>query len=374
MKVLILSCNTGEGHNSAGKAIAEQFEDNGIYCEMKDALSFASERVSKIVCNLYINISLHTPKLFGWVYSAGEAISSPKFRSPVYYANKEYAFALGEYINENGFDTIICPHLFPCEALTALKRKNKLSANIYAVSTDYSCCPFFEEVAVNHYFIPHDDLTNEFAERGIPYRQLIPTGIPVSKKFLEKTDKHEARNILGLPQEPKIVIIMTGSMGFGQIEKMVLQLNQKAPDLGIVVLAGNNEELKQSLRNQFNGNSLVSIVDFTKQVSLYMDACDVIFTKPGGLSSTEAAVKNIPIIHTKPIPGCETQNAVFYEKKGLSIIGKDIDTAIESAIEICYNDKKYQAMKKAQQKEINPYAAEDIFNFVLENAKVNHYG
>ena len=41
LKVLILSCNTGQGHNSAGKALFECFTHSGIPCEMKDALSFA---------------------------------------------------------------------------------------------------------------------------------------------------------------------------------------------------------------------------------------------------------------------------------------------------------------------------------------------
>ena len=64
MRVLILSCNTGEGHNSCGKAIQEVFRENGIYCEMEDALRFISPRVSSMISFSFVKIYRYTPGLF----------------------------------------------------------------------------------------------------------------------------------------------------------------------------------------------------------------------------------------------------------------------------------------------------------------------
>ena len=91
MKVLLLSCNTGEGHNSAARAIREQFEAREIPCTIENALGFASEKISEYICNTYVKITLHTPKLFGWGYRVGRDIASPKRKSPVYFATKLYA-------------------------------------------------------------------------------------------------------------------------------------------------------------------------------------------------------------------------------------------------------------------------------------------
>ena len=55
---------------------------------------------------------------------------------------------------------------------------------------------------------------------------------------------------------------------------------------------------------------------FSEQVHVFIDACDIMLTKPGGLSSTEAAVKNVAVVHTEPISGCEKQNARFFPKMG----------------------------------------------------------
>ena len=95
--------------------------------------------------------------------------------------------------------------------------------------------------------------------------------------------------------------------------------------------------MKQQLRRQFEQEKRVSVLDFTDKVDQYMDACDVLLTKPGGLTSTEAAVKNIPIIHTAPIPGCETVNAQFFSQRGLSVC-RTVSREIAEAAERLAND------------------------------------
>lgn len=368
MKVLLLSCNTGEGHNSAARAIREQFEAREIPCTIENALGFASEKISEYICNTYVKITLHTPKLFGWGYRVGRDIASPKRKSPVYFANKLYADALGAYIAEHGFDTVIMPHVFPAEAMTALRRAGKCDARLYAVSTDYSCCPFFEEIEVDRYFIPHASLIPQFVERGIPREKLKVSGIPVSTRFLEKVDKAEARRRLGLPAEGSAALIMTGSMGFGNTKAITEELLRCAPQMQVVILGGNNESAKAELRKTFGGYGNVRVEDFTREVPLYMDACDVLFTKPGGLTSTEAAVKQIPILHTAPIPGCETENLQFFSELGLSLAEADVQAAAQAAAALCADPQACREMAERQAREINARAAEYIAEQVLAEA------
>lgn len=369
MKVLLLSCNTGEGHNSAARAIKEQFDAREIPCVIENALGFASERFSEYICNTYVKITLHTPKLFGWSYKVGRDIASPKRKSPVYLANKLYAEALGKYIQENGFDTVIMPHVFPAEAMTALRRAGKCDARLYAVSTDYSCCPFFEEIEVDRYFIPHASLIPQFVERGIPQEKLTVTGIPVSRRFLEKVDKAEARRRLGMPETGNAALIMTGSMGFGNTKAITEELLQCAPQMQVVILGGNNETAKADLRKTFASCENVRVEDFTREVPLYMDACDVLFTKPGGLTSTEAAVKNIPIIHTAPIPGCETENLQFFSELGISLARKDVKEAAQAAAALCADPQACSEMAGRQAREINARAAQCIYERVMADAQ-----
>ena len=71
MKVLILSCGTGEGHNSAARALAETFLKRGVACEVRDTLSFKSDKAALRASKVYSTVIKKTPALFGLAYLLG---------------------------------------------------------------------------------------------------------------------------------------------------------------------------------------------------------------------------------------------------------------------------------------------------------------
>lgn len=366
MKVLILSCNTGQGHNAAGKALFEHLQERGIPCEMKDALLFASERVSRVVSNTYVDIATKAPQFFHFLYQAGETISSSKIKSVVYLANKGYAETLLQYIEENDIDTILLPHLFPAEALTSLRRKGKLSAKCYGVATDYTCSPFWEETELDGYFIPHEDLLDEFVKRGVPKEKIYVSGIPVSKRFTAQVDRGAVRQELEIPASGKMMLVMSGSMGFGAVSALTEKLIEECGEADrVFVLGGSNEPLKKDLREKFGQDPRVKIFDFTDKTPSYMAACDVLFTKPGGLTSSEAAARCVPLIHTAPIPGCETLNAAFFSSRGLSLCAKNGEEAALLARQLLESEEKRGEMRKKQRDIIHANAGDIICDTIL---------
>lgn len=369
MKILILSTGTGEGHNSAGKAVLEQFSKRGIPCEMADALDFASEKAAYYGKKVYVWSTVKAKGVFWGAYKAGKAITSAKHKSPVYYANALYAQRLYEYIMENGIDTIVMPHLFPAEAVTFMMKKYRPSVKTYFIATDYTCIPFTEETEMDYYFIPHEDLKEEFCKRGIPMEKLVPTGIPVSERFLDVKDRKEARNSLGIGQEGKCVLVMTGSMGYGHVETLVEHM-VKRMDAGthVFVMGGSNEKLKARLREVYGQDARVEILDFTDRTQDYLAASDILFTKPGGLTSTEAAVAGIPLAHTNPIPGCEERNVAFFTARGMSISDKNEERIVQKGLELMADTEAINRMLASQRQNANPAAAGDICEFILSKA------
>ena len=370
MKVLILSCNTGQGHNSAGRALIDEFARRGIHADMRDALAFSSVFASRMVCTIHAKCSLHVPKLLGAGIQVAKLMDATKIdRSPCYLANMPYAGSLYDYIKQNGYDTIVAPHVFPSEAITRILRKHADAAGLktYFIGTDYAYPPFLHETELDAYFIPHPDLVDSFAEAGVPREKLVSSGIPVASTFADKVDKQEARAKLGLPAEGKILLVMTGSMGFGNTEALVANLLRRIPkDTHILVMGGNNTRMKERLRAKYGKEPRLRVLDFTKEVSLYMDAADLLFTKPGGLSSTEAAAKGIPFLHTDPIPGWEEDNVRFFHAHGLSEYGKDPEELALKALYLLANPWKCEEMVAAQKRQINANAARDICDFILK--------
>lgn len=368
MKVLILSCSTGEGHNSAAKAIYEEMKNKKVSCKMIDALSLASLKTAKIVADSFNNIAKNAPKMFGLMYKAGDLVSNNIIKSPVYLANILYAKKLYKYIILNKIDVVICSHLFPMEALTYLKLRYDLKAKCYGILTDYTCIPFLEETKMDYYFVGHKDVSKELIKKHIPKNKIIALGIPVSSKFKTNTSSAEARRMLKLPLNKKLILIMTGGVGCGNVLEIIKSLlSNLDQDVNLIILVGRNNELKAKITDSFYQNKRIKVVSFTKKVNLYMDACDLLLTKPGGLSSTEAAVKNIPFIHTMPIPGCETKNACFFAKHHMSLKVTNLKDLVIESKKILSSQKLKKQMLDNQIKCINKNATLDICDYIIKS-------
>ncbi len=370
MKILILSCNTGQGHNSAGYAIKEELERMEVECEMTDGLRFFRyENVSNVISGTYIKMVSHTPKVFGAVYGMASKIGSSKRQSPVYYASALASKRLAEYINEGGYDGVIMTHVFPADIITRIKKHNMCDIRTYCVATDYTSTPLWEETRPDYFFIPHIDLINEFVEKGIDEEKLVPTGIPVSAKYYVKYSKKEAREKLGLDQDAVTYLVMTGSMGFGKVSTLVSEILDLSGDenTAVCVLTGKSEKLRAKLAEDFPEDKRVIAVPFTKEVNVYMDACDVLLSKPGGLTSTEAAVKQVPFIHSKPIPGCETRNAKFFSSHGMSLYVSKDKISAKMAYDVAHDPVLCQTMTENQRRKMPPHAARAIATFVISD-------
>ena len=81
-------------------------------------------------------------------------------------------------------------------------------------------------------------------------------------------------------------------MGCGPLRKIAKKVRERLPEGGTVItVCGRNERLYESLEDLVDEQ--FRVVGFTQEISRFMDAADIIVTKPGGLSSTEAANKHL---------------------------------------------------------------------------------
>ena len=367
MKVLILSCNTGGGHNAAAQAIAEAIREHGECAEVLDYLSLAGKGVSKLVGDGYVKVVKKAPAMFGVAYKLGMVVSRLMKKSPVYYANARMARYLEEYLQENPVDAIVMPHLYPAETITYMRRNGFALPLTVAVMTDYTCIPFWEETDCDYYITPHKKLHPEIIKRGIPAYKLKAFGIPVSRQCREDISREQARDMLGLEQEKKYFLLAAGSMGTKAIVHILeLLLAMRSKKENLVVICGSNQKLKKKLQQKYKNRKEVRLVGYTKKMPLYLKACDVIFTKPGGLTSTEAAVSGIPIVHIRPIPGCETKNVEFFQKHGMSIGKRSFVGQVRAGEKLLDREKLRVEMQEAQKKNSRPEAAERICKLLEE--------
>ncbi|MGI6019009.1 MAG: MGDG synthase family glycosyltransferase [Marvinbryantia sp.] len=369
MKALILSCNTGGGHNSAAKAIAEELISHGEEAYVLDYLCLAGKGISKLVGDGYVQIVKKTPLLFGLIYKLGILISRITRKSPVYYVNGRMAKYLRSYLKEHPADVLIMPHLYPAETITYMKRKGMDLPVTIAVMTDYTCIPFWEETDCDHYILPHEALRKSCIKKGIPNEKIQTFGIPVAKNCQLKISKAESRKKLGLEVNQKYFLIVGGSMGAGDFIELIQKLISSTDSEQILAICGNNRKAERKLKKKFKEESRVIVLGFTDQMPLYLRACDVVFTKPGGLTSTEAAVIRVPIIHTAPIPGCETINRRFFMRAGMSSSAITVKGQVSKGIRLMNDLNAQKKMVNRQAKEIHGDAAEQLYKFICLQCK-----
>ena len=369
MNILILSCNTGGGHNTAARAILEAAKARGHEAVVMDYLSLLNKTVSDVISNSYINMARFSPHFFGMIYGTSMKLSSVRRYSPVYYANIPFAKRLGAYLETRSFDAVVMTHLFAAQGFTYLRNKGIRLPLSVAIATDYTCQPFWEDLDCDYYVLPHEDLVEEYVARGLPRDRLLPLGIPVSARFSdEAASRADARRELGLPEDAPVFLVMGGSMGSGHIQTFTERLLAAVPDGCVAVICGSNARLLSAMRERFGGEKRLCLIGYTDRVAQYMTACDVLYTKPGGLTSTEALVHNVPLVHTAPIPGCETANSRFFEEHGLSYSARSIDEQIAYGCELANNAARQKAMSLNQALYARPDAAAQVVGLIERGA------
>ena len=365
MDALMLTCGTGGGHNTACAAVAQAMAARGHRVTTLNPYTLKNDQVAEVIDKAYILLAQKAPNAFGAAYKLGDVYRKLPFPSPVYQLNRQMEPVLERYIEEHHFDAVVTTHLFPAEILTSMKRRESNVPRTYFIATDYACIPFTEETDLDRYIIPAKELTEEFVGRGIDPERIRPLGIPVRRQFYGQEDRTSIRERLGLDPGKKMILVAGGSIGAGHIQQVVgILLDRYGPSADIIVVCGSNQELKAHVEASFGERC--AVLGFTDQMADYMKACDLYLSKPGGLSSTEAAVVGTALVHITPIPGCETSNMHFFAENGMSLAVNSPEHELIDACDRLLEAGAREKMIECQHRVIPADAAGEICTLLEE--------
>ena len=371
MRTLILSCNTGEGHNSCAKAIQETYAAHGETCDIVDALQFISKRASQFISDWHSRIYRHAPKLYKAGYHTAEERTSV-FRegTTVYRYLTSGSEKLYHFILDGGYDNIICTHVFPALALTAMLKHHPMPLVTSFVSTDYTCSPSVENSELDYYFIPDISLTEEFVQCGVPREKLIDSGMPVKQAFYQDTDKAAAKAELGLPADHQHLLVMCGSIGCGPIKELTEDLLIRlTSEQELTIVCGANEELFAKLERHFAHDPRIHIHGMVDYVPLLIHSADLFLTKPGGLSTSEAAACGVPMLLMDTVAGCEGHNLNFFLRQGIAVTADTPKHLADLAAALLADPEQLQKMARAARRRKGDTPSEIIYAFLHRQKK-----
>ena len=367
MRTLIISVTAGYGHNSTARAISDELEARGVEVVVEDLYQQFSKALYDIVDKGYIFSVKHLRRQYKTAYSSFERNENMRRIASLFSLNDRIAKTFANYITQLMPDVIVATHVFAAQVLNILKARGFLEVPVIGISTDYCIHPFWEEASAIEYIITASELLSYTAEkRGISPDMLLPLGIPIRSAFLTTLPRDEAKLELKLAPSKRMVLVMGGSMGYGNILTSVQSIDSLDMDLQIVCICGNNEKLRQSLHHLATCAN-ITIRGFVDNVELYMDAADCIVTKPGGLTVTEVMCKELPMILVDPIPGHEERNMEFLTNNGAAIATSRFFSVAEAVYYLFTNPKRLDLMRESIRLIAKPHATRIICDLIISS-------
>ena len=362
MNALILSCNTGEGHNSCARAIKECFERHGDSCCIEDALGFISKGASRFVSRWHVRMYRYMPWLFrmGYRFSENHPGGLDDGTLPYRFIG-EGTEALCRYIIQNHIDTVICPHVFSAIMVTELREKYpSLKIKSCFIATDYTCSPGTESINTDLFFVPDKSVVDN--DLLVSPERVLDSGMPVRACFYERTDKKQARQQLGYDTEGSHLLMMCGSMGCGPMKELATLLAHRLREgQTLTIVCGTNKKLFRWMNKNFHGRRDIHVIEYTNDISLLMDSADLYLTKPGGLSTSEAAAKGLPMVLVNAVSGCEEYNLRYFVQTGLAQTAAEPEELADLCVRLLSDPARLEAMGAAGRQIPRKNAAERIY-------------
>ena len=370
-RVLILSASSGAGHVRAAQALERAFHmRGGCHVEHVDAIDYVSKLFQRLYDDAYIALVRRAPDLMGLLYDRmDQPWRHPRRRLALDRLNTQPMIRMLKRVQP---DLCIATHFLPAEILAWLIAKKKLRARNAIVVTDYDVHAMWLCRTVDRYYVAIQESAEYLAGIGVPREKLRITGIPIDPLFECPLDRGEVRRKFGLALDSRVLLISAGGYGIGPVEQLVRDLLALNRPWQIVAIAGKAEKLKKRLEElskaagKLGGSKdCLVAVGFTKEMDQYMAAADVLVGKAGGLTTSEALARALPMVLIDPIPGQEERNADHLLEAGAAIRCNNLPAAAWKIAALLDQPERLHTMSKAAAAMARPGAAQAIVEDAL---------
>lgn len=362
-RFLILTTSFGAGHVRAAEALADAFReehpDGEIY--IYDFLRNYNRYLSRAAEEAYYAITKHTPKVYKFFY---QLESTPVARL----GKIESRIGQGKLLrllDDLKPDAIICTHFLPAGVIDRLAEH--VTAPTGVVMTDYESHPIWLYPRADAYFIAHEGMRGDLAASGVDPARIHVTGIPIKAQFGQQLDRAGLRKrFLAHPELPAILVV-SGGQGVGPLMEVMESLDGLGLPMQAVVVAGRNRLLAKRLREYSRGLRVpIQVLGFVDNIHEWMAAADLLVSKAGGLTVSEAIAARLPMAIIRPTPGQEDGNTDYVTWLGAGIHVRDVQLLTAALNMLLRHPERLEDMRRAAHRIARPHAARDIIRAMTE--------
>jgi processive 1,2-diacylglycerol beta-glucosyltransferase len=367
-RVLIFYISKYSGHYQAAKAIEEALMKSGtpVDVEKINALDYTNPILGRIINRAYLHVIKRRPEIWGNMYDNPSVLKKTRMaREALHRFNMT---KIKRLVEKKRPDVILCTQAFPCGMVADFKKATGSDLKLIGVLTDRAAHSYWLFDDVDHYIVPDDDTASVMKAKGVSENKIKVFGIPVSPEFKVPHDRRRVMKELGFSEKYSTILIMGGSQGLGAIEEAVKTLgSDETHHYQLIVVTGKNKKLFSRLTRIASGKKLknVKVLSFVENISELMEASDIIITKAGGMTTSEALVKKLPMIIVDPIPGHERMNTDYLIRKGAAIEISDYGQMYETINRVFDTSGMLDGMRSSAAELSKPDSAKDLAKLVL---------
>lgn len=366
-RLLFLYLTKHSGHYGAAVAIEESLRrmSPNVQVMMLDSFRHANPLLSKMTLKAYLAMLKTAPEIWEYMYD------NPQFQARTQairdLLNRGNSKKLEKVILDFQPDTVICTQAFSCGVIASWKEnKNRNAPYLVGVLTDFVAHRYWAHPKVDLYIVPNEQTKATLISQGVPPARIKVHGIPIGRQFLQPVNKDAVIEKLGLrPGLPKI-LLMGGSLGLGPMKSVIRKLDKLPQPFDIISVTGKNTQLRDQLERKGRKlRHLTKILGFIENVHELMSISELVVTKPGGITSAECLVKQIPMITINPIPGQEAKNSELLLAHNVAVQAEDANDVVLYVDEFLRNPEKLRQMRAAARDLGRPAAAEGSARDIL---------
>ncbi|HYG33610.1 MAG TPA: glycosyltransferase [Clostridia bacterium] len=370
MRVLIATATAGGGHLAAAAALEEAWrafrpEDT---LEKVDLVKFFSPLHRKIHADGYVKLVEHAPEIWGMVFGKTDDPAVARRLNKlkrIFPSNSRERFA--RYTKGFKPDAVLCTHYLPLETLGAMRSESLEESDgskegpqplVVSIVTDFEAHALWMDACVDLYCVAAEETKARLVARGANRESIAATGIPISARFAAKPDVLALRKRMGLRDDQPVLLVLSGGFGMGPVGDILKQVDKVEQCFQTIVVTGRNQELRRELAAR-DYQHPTHVLGYSANMHELMAAAELIITKPGGLTTSEALALGKPLFIVNPIPGQEAANSDFLLERGAAAKVNRVED-LPFRIEQLLTSKKLAEMAKAAKALGRPNAAREI--------------
>jgi processive 1,2-diacylglycerol beta-glucosyltransferase len=362
MKLLILHASAGGGHRRAAEALAAAAAKQGHAPTVCDILDFMPPLYRRTYAKGYLRLVRSAPELWGYLYAQSDRSAHAPVERRIRTAfNHLNSLSFHRFLKHTAPDAVLCTHFLPLELVGTLSPRRRRGLPLFGVVTDFAAHSLWFCRGVDAYYVASEAARRQLARKGQSMDRIACMGIPVLPAFAQGISPRVARSRLGLRPDLPAVLVLNGGLGVGPALDLIAAGSACPPPCQLLVVTGQNPRLEAKARAAAAQAKLPVVVrGFVDNVHDWMDAADLVVSKPGGLTMAEALAKGRPVMIMDPIPGQEQRNTEYLLEAGAAVRAFEPEEAVWKIGEFLRDPVRLADLAARARRLGRPQAAGDV--------------